>query len=207
MGLTDASKTVVHSYFYDDFGNLLGEWGNVDNRYLYTGQEYDGAISGLYNLRARYYDSGVGRFVSEDPLQRTQKQVIPLNPHELNVYLYVLNNPVNWVDPLGLKGIKKCTSKEVKKELKQITEAFRRCCKRGFRPPCYEKSEKIIECMYIIIGGKLDCCDYGIHFMPQFWFIFHYGIRADCYDCCGRHYQKYFEPFLCLTMPTQILWW
>ncbi len=209
IGMTNENGNVEQSYFYDDFGNSLGSWGSVSNSYLYTGQEYDDEISGaeLYNLRARYYDPGIGRFVSEDPVNKASKGTIALNPHELNTYLYVLNNPINWVDPLGLKGIKKCTSKEVKKELKQIIEAFHRCCKRGFRPPCYEKSENIIECMYIIIGGKLDCCDYGIHFMPQFWFIFHYGIRADCYDCCGRHYQKYFEPFLCWAMPTQKVWW
>jgi hypothetical protein len=46
MGLTNTSKTVVQSYLYDDFGNLWGEWGNVDNHYLYTGQEYDSEISG-----------------------------------------------------------------------------------------------------------------------------------------------------------------
>ncbi|MEO0185426.1 MAG: RHS repeat-associated core domain-containing protein [candidate division WOR-3 bacterium] len=67
MGLTDVNKSVVKSYFYDDFGNLWGSWGNVSNRYLYTGQEYDSDISGseLYNLRARYYDPKVGRFTSE----------------------------------------------------------------------------------------------------------------------------------------------
>jgi len=68
MGLTDVNKSVVQSYFYDDFGNLLGSWGSISNRYLYTGQEYDSDVSGaeMYNLRAREYDPKVGRFISED---------------------------------------------------------------------------------------------------------------------------------------------
>jgi len=121
MGLTNTSKTVVKSYFYDDFGNSLGSWGNVSNHYRYTGQEYDDEISGakLYNLRARYYDSGVGRFVSEDPLLGAQhscymsrcftsltylQQIRLFEPIESNAYLYCGNNPTNNKDITGLQA-------------------------------------------------------------------------------------------------------
>jgi RHS repeat-associated protein len=99
MGLTDTNKTFVQSYFYDDFGNLWGEWGNVENHYLYTGQEYDDEISGaeLYNLRVRYYDTGIGRFISEDPAIG----YIHL-PQQRNRYPYVWNMPITLTDPLGL---------------------------------------------------------------------------------------------------------
>ena len=98
MGLTDTNKTVVKSYLYDDFGNLWDSWGNVDNHYLYTGQEYDDEIEGaeLYNLRARYYSPGIGRFVSEDPMGFNIE-----SPQMLNCYLYVLNNPFRYIDPTG----------------------------------------------------------------------------------------------------------
>ena len=44
-------------------------------------------------LRARYYDPGTGRFVSEDPIQ-----------DGTNWYAYCGNNPVMFVDPMGTDG-------------------------------------------------------------------------------------------------------
>jgi RHS repeat-associated protein len=48
--------------------------------------------TGLYYYRARYYDPGVGRFVSEDPLG--------LNAG-INQYAYVHNSPLLRIDPAG----------------------------------------------------------------------------------------------------------
>lgn len=45
--------------------------------------------------RARYYEPGTGRFISEDP--------ITFSAAEANFYVYVKNNPVRWTDPSGLK--------------------------------------------------------------------------------------------------------
>ena len=97
MGMTNENGNVEQSYFYDEFRNSLGSWGSISNHYLYTGQEYDGDITSLYNLRARYYDRSVGRFVSED-------KVSPLRifPQTSNNYIYALNSPLNLIDPLGL---------------------------------------------------------------------------------------------------------
>jgi uncharacterized protein RhaS with RHS repeats len=46
----------------------------------------------LYYYRARYYDPTLGRFLQEDPIGFIS---------EMNLYTYVLNNPVNYVDPYG----------------------------------------------------------------------------------------------------------
>ncbi len=51
--------------------------------------------NGFYYMRARYYDPGVGRFVSEDPLGFEGGYV--------NLYVYVANNPVIGIDPSGLE--------------------------------------------------------------------------------------------------------
>ncbi len=60
--------------------------------------------SDLCNLsRARYYDPEVGRFISRDPIPGYLG--VPLT---LNLYVYVENNPIRWVDPLGLKSCKEC---------------------------------------------------------------------------------------------------
>ena len=48
----------------------------------------------MYYYRGRYYDAKIGKFISRDPL---------LYVDGPNAYLYVRNNPINFVDPLGLK--------------------------------------------------------------------------------------------------------
>jgi len=93
--LADAAGTVTDSYDYAAFGELFGSSGTTANSYLYTGQQFD-ALTGLYSLRARYYEPGVGRFLSRDPME-----VQTFAPLELNRYVYAANNPVNLADPRG----------------------------------------------------------------------------------------------------------
>lgn len=52
------------------------------------------AESGLHYMRHRFYDSGLGRFLTVDPIGYDGG---------LNLYGYVDNNPTNLVDPSGLK--------------------------------------------------------------------------------------------------------
>jgi RHS repeat-associated protein len=90
--LTNSLGTIANTYNYDSFGKLLGSTGGLINPFQYTGRESD-TETGLYFYRARYYDSLVGRFVSEDP--------IGFNGGN-DFYAYVENNPLIWTDPLGL---------------------------------------------------------------------------------------------------------
>ena len=94
IDLTDINGAVVQSYVYNSFGNIEQQVGNVVNPYTYTGREID-TESGLYFYRARYYDSITGRFINEDP--------IGFAAGDNNFYRYVQGNPINWVDPWGLK--------------------------------------------------------------------------------------------------------
>ena len=87
---TNASGAASLTREYDPFGNLLqGGWASG---YAFTGRELD-AESGLLYYRARYYDSKVGRFISEDPLNDQSGR---------SPYDYVGNSPLGHVDPLGL---------------------------------------------------------------------------------------------------------
>lgn len=52
--------------------------------------------TGLYYAKARYYDAGIGRFVSEDSYKGEQKDLL-----SFNLYAYVRNNPVKYTDPSG----------------------------------------------------------------------------------------------------------
>lgn len=91
-GNTDAGYDgpSVKRYTYDAYGNAIRDNGEDDNPYRYCGENYD-EETGLYYLRARYYDPSIGRFMSEDPAQ-----------DGLNWYVYCGNNPVMFVDPSGL---------------------------------------------------------------------------------------------------------
>lgn len=66
----------------------------LGDQFRYTGREWDSEI-GLYYYRARYYDPFSGRFITRDPLG--------LAAGDINFYRYVGNNPINYVDPLGLQ--------------------------------------------------------------------------------------------------------
>jgi len=95
--IVDSSGSYQNLYTYDDFGDFRKKDEEVSNSYCYTGQEIDEAPSGLYNLRARYYASGIGRFTQEDPVDYDWGR-----PQRMNLYNYVMNNPLNRLDPLGL---------------------------------------------------------------------------------------------------------
>jgi len=86
---TNAAGTVTLTRKYDAFGNL--ELGAI-NGYAFAAREWD-AETGLSFNRARYLDSKVGRFISEDPIGFFGGN---------NFYTYVENDPVNYTDPLGL---------------------------------------------------------------------------------------------------------
>jgi RHS repeat-associated protein len=58
----------------------------------FTAREWD-SETGLYYFRARYLDPKLGRFISEGPIGFEGGE---------NFYAHVLNNPINYSDPLGL---------------------------------------------------------------------------------------------------------
>jgi len=85
----------VQSAKYAAFGQVQAGTGSSVNRQRYTGREDDG--TGLMYYRARYFDSSIGRFISEDPLGYAAG---------VNFYAYVNNNPINANDPMGLEPYK-----------------------------------------------------------------------------------------------------
>lgn len=50
--LTDETGAVSDTYTYDAFGTLITATGSTNNRYLYSGDQFDPNL-GLYYLRAR----------------------------------------------------------------------------------------------------------------------------------------------------------
>ncbi|MBT8162598.1 MULTISPECIES: RHS repeat-associated core domain-containing protein [Arthrobacter] len=91
--LTDQTGVAAASYTYDANGNLTAKTGTADTVLRWNGQTQD-TDTGLYYLRARYYDPATAQFLSVDPLASITKAI----------YTYADNNPLNKTDPLGLSS-------------------------------------------------------------------------------------------------------
>ncbi|WP_047296772.1 RHS repeat-associated core domain-containing protein, partial [Pseudomonas lundensis] len=96
--LTDPTGQIAWSAQYKAWGEVKeqrSEWAQrqgLTNPIRFQGQYHDHE-TGLHYNRYRYYDPRVGRFVSKDPISYAGG---------LNLYAYA-PNPVEWVDPLGLR--------------------------------------------------------------------------------------------------------
>ncbi|WP_154665896.1 RHS repeat domain-containing protein [Paenibacillus pinihumi] len=93
--LTDQAGNVLNSYTYDMWGNPITASETVPNLFRYSGEYWD-ETTGLQYLRARWYDPSIGRFINEDTYEGDNK-----NPLTLNLYVYVMNNPLIYVDSSG----------------------------------------------------------------------------------------------------------
>src|SRR5690606_17440450 len=67
--------------------------GIPKNNYLYNAKDLQDGLK-LYDYGARLYDPVTGRWGTMDPLAEVH--------HGYNPYNYVLNNPMSYMDPLGL---------------------------------------------------------------------------------------------------------
>ena len=124
------APTVTETYVYDAFGRLAAEYSTAapsaggtcyrttdhlgsrssnncfaasfDGRHQFTGQERD-EESDLDYFGARYFGATLGRFLSADPGNAGARTT---NPQSWNGYAYVGNNPLAFIDPLGLFWIR-----------------------------------------------------------------------------------------------------
>jgi RHS repeat-associated protein len=80
------------------------------NEIFFTGKFYDEEI-GLYYFNARYYSPELGRFISRDLIGIVD---------DVNLYVYVGNNPLKFVDPSGM--LKKLISNIIKYEKEAVID-------------------------------------------------------------------------------------
>ncbi len=92
----DASGTVVKTLTYDSFGNVLEDSNEaLAVPFGFAGGLYE-ADTGLVRFGYRDYQAEVGRWTAKDP--------IGFGGGDSDLYGYCLNDPVNWVDMLGLSS-------------------------------------------------------------------------------------------------------
>jgi len=92
--ITGSTQTSTDTMLTDAFGNSLSRTGTNPTPFLFAGEhQYQAdSQSGLMLLGNRYYDPEAGRFISKDPIKDGD-----------NWYAYCENNPLKYVDPMGLE--------------------------------------------------------------------------------------------------------
>lgn len=86
IGLTDASGTLVGTWAYDPWGNVVAQTGSVSTPFLFQGA-YREPYS-IYKVNDRYYDPASGRYTQADSRQGSLS-----NPQTLNRYVFEGNDP------------------------------------------------------------------------------------------------------------------
>jgi RHS repeat-associated protein len=101
LALSNAQGASAVTYAYEPFGKT-SVTGTSSNAFQYAGRENDGM--GLYYNRNRYYGISLSRFIREDALR--------FGRGGFNLYVYVANNPLRFIDPLGLERVEVCTASQ-----------------------------------------------------------------------------------------------
>jgi RHS repeat-associated protein len=91
IALVNSGGSLATQDTYEPFGKTTTSGASTTNLYAFAGREQD--ASGLYFMRARYYNPLLSRFISSDP--------IGLSGGQANFFACVGNSPMNFTDPTG----------------------------------------------------------------------------------------------------------
>ncbi len=91
-GLVDETATKVNTYEYTPFGKLKSETETVSNPFKFS-SEYHDPETGLIYYNYRYYNPEHGKWLKRDPIAEQGG---------VNLYGFVGNSPINYIDNLGL---------------------------------------------------------------------------------------------------------
>ncbi|EFN0674583.1 flagellum-specific ATP synthase FliI [Escherichia coli] len=160
---------------YDEWGNQMNEENphHLFQPYRLPGQQYDDE-SGLCYNRHRYYDPLQGRYITQDPIGLSGG---------LNTYSYPLN-PINEIDPLGLKVIVVASDPN---EAKLLQEAYAQLntTKRGQEITKPLEDSKDVYNIYTIHRDAFYC-----------------PAGTTDVSCQGKEKAVFIEPNECVKLPT-----
>ena len=99
VNIVGADGSSQATYSYDDYGETTVHQKDPEkpfyNEICYTAGVYD-ETTGLYNLRAGYYDPADGSFLTQDTYRGSRSRT-----ETLNLYTYGAGNPIKYTDPSG----------------------------------------------------------------------------------------------------------
>ncbi|MDQ1091082.1 RHS repeat-associated protein [Xanthomonas sacchari] len=98
--VTDKDRNSIERSEYEPYGDLLNH--PLTEAPAYAGHVMD-AATGLTYMQQRYYDQGIGRFLSVDPIDSSS-----MSTDKFNRYLYANNNPYRYNDPDGRDSCDVC---------------------------------------------------------------------------------------------------
>jgi RHS repeat-associated protein len=114
--VADSSGNVVKKIEYDSFGNIIED----SNPALQVPFGFAGGLhdrdTGLVRFGYRDYDPDVGRWTAKDPIFFAGR--------DTDLYGYVLNDPVNLIDPYGLKWYDTLTNIATGKLVKPVVAKY-----------------------------------------------------------------------------------
>jgi len=146
--LTAINGAVVWSAKYTAFGKAeIDPTSTVTSNLRFPGQYFD-EESGLHYNYFRFYDSETGRYLKVDPIGLYGG---------MNLYTYVSNDPINWVDVFGLCpcGNPQDVINNARSDTRNWSRtADRKDINKGFGPGTY-KCNLFVDTMYEEAGFNL----------------------------------------------------
>jgi RHS repeat-associated protein len=170
--LTEDTQTIAWKAAYTPFGEAVPSIQTVENPFRFPGQYYD-PETGLHYNYFRYYNPQTGRYITPDPIGLEGG---------INLFAYVGNNPVNFMDPYGLFG----WDTVAKELLKQIAKYFLKkgmgdTLERGAEQERDYLKERYFEAYVLCLkncGPNGPCGN---------------GNESECIEKCSKEYRKKVE--------------
>lgn len=98
-----AKGQVLATGDFAPFGQMLSKGSqSAANSVPFTGGEQHDTETGLDTYKFRSYNSKLGRWMSPDPSGEHYANLD--NPQSFNLYTYVINDPLKYLDQLGLEA-------------------------------------------------------------------------------------------------------
>jgi RHS repeat-associated protein len=123
LAVNTATGAIAQRIDYDEFGAVVMDTNPGFQPFGFAGGIYD-TQTGLVRFGARDYDPVTGRWTAKDP--------ILFAGGDTNLYGYVLNDPVNFIDPDGLAP-RRCLSPQEKEKLIKRLEAIKEQIRQEIR--------------------------------------------------------------------------
>jgi RHS repeat-associated protein len=194
--VTDANSAVTDSSTYDAWGARGGGTDSIG----YTGRE---AAGSLWYYRARYYDPVTGRFLSEDPERYADG---------MQVYGYVLNNPINYRDPTGMRSCQNDIARDLAHFQRKYDDWFKnnvttwgpiqsfilscsgQAYEGGPNGSCDPRSYNLLAAL----APSTECCRAAPNVKSTFGYPTHTNVRIECKNCTESstyHTVATFDPW------------